>query len=83
MYCEKTAVQLGDGNIFYFTKTNSKGRGRKTWNEWVKDDMKRLGLVEDDGDKWRSLTTGNRPALPQCGNEGVILYGLRSRDVKG
>jgi len=27
------------------------------------------------------LTTGSRPALPQCGNEGVILYGLCSRDV--
>jgi len=25
-----------------------------------------------------SFTTGNRPTLPQRGNEGVILYGLRS-----
>jgi len=25
------------------------------------------------------LTTGNRLTLPQCGNEGVLYYGLRSR----
>jgi len=44
-----------------------------------------LGLVNDDAhyrDKWRSLTTVNHPTLPQCGNEGVILYGLCSHDVK-
>jgi len=55
------------------------------WNECVKVDMKRLGLVKDDAhnrEKWRSLTTGNHQTLPQCGNEGVILYRLRSRDVK-
>jgi len=46
--------------------------------------MKRFGVVKDDDhnrDKWRSLTSGNRPTLPQCGRESVILYGLRSRDV--
>jgi len=51
----------------------------------VKVDMKRLGLVKDDAhnrDKWTSLTTGNRPTLPRYGNEGVILYGSLSRDVK-
>jgi len=52
----------------------------------VKIDMKRLGLVKDDAhnrDKWRSLTTANRPTLPQCVNADVILYELRSsRDVK-
>jgi len=45
-------------------------------DECVKFDMKRLGLVRDDAhiqDKWRSLTTGNRPTQPQSGNEGVIL----------
>jgi len=45
----------------------SKGRGRMTWNECVKVDMKRLGCVEDDAhnrDKWTSLTTGKRPTLP-------------------
>jgi len=26
----------------------SKGRGRKTWNEWVKIDMKKLGLLKED-----------------------------------
>jgi len=55
------------------------------WNESVKINMKRLGLVKGDAhnrDKWRSLTTGNHPTLPQCGIESVILYGLRSRDVK-
>jgi len=44
-----------------------------------------LGLVKDDAhnrDKWRSLTTENLPTLPQCGNEAVILYKLRSSDVK-
>jgi len=38
----------------------------------VKFDMKRLSLVKDDAynrDIWRSLTTGNRPTLPQYGNE--------------
>jgi len=47
--------------------------------------MKRLGLVKDDAhnrDKWRSLKSESRPTLPQCSNECVILYGLRSRDVK-
>jgi len=51
----------------------------------VKNGMKRFGLVKGDAhnlDKWRSLTTGNRPTLPQCGDEGVIFFGLRSRDVK-
>jgi len=46
------------------------------WNECVKVDMKRLGLVKDDAHnrgKWRSLTTGNRPTLPQCGNAGVVF----------
>jgi len=28
------------------------------------------------------LTTGNRPTLPQCGKEGVVLNGLRSLDFK-
>jgi len=28
--------------------TKTKGRGRMTWNECVKVDMKRLGLVKDD-----------------------------------
>jgi len=66
--------------------TKSKRRGRKTLNESVKVDMKRLSLIYDDddhtGDKWRNLTTGNRPTLPKCGNDGVILHGLCSRDVK-
>jgi len=28
--------------------TNGKRRDRKTWNECVKDDMKRLGLIRED-----------------------------------
>jgi len=51
----------------------------------VKVDMKRLSLVKEDAhdrDKWKNFTTGNRPTLPQCGNEGVILYRLCSRYVK-
>jgi len=46
------------------------------WNECVKDDIKKLGLVKDDAhnrDKWRSLTTENRPTLPQCSFQCVIL----------
>jgi len=39
--------------------------------------MKRLGLVKYDAHN--EMSEG---ILPQCGNEGVILYGLRSRDVK-
>jgi len=43
--------------------------------------MKRFCFVKDDAhnrNKWRSLTTvstENRPTLPQCGDESVILYG--------
>jgi len=47
--------------------------------------MKSLGLVKDDAhsrDMLRSLTTGNRSTLPQCDNEDVIRFGLRSREVK-
>jgi len=47
--------------------------------------MKRLVFLKDDAhnqDKWKSLTTGYRPTLPQCSIEGVVLYGLRSQDVK-
>jgi len=61
------------------------GRGRKTWNECVKVHMKRLGLINNNAhnrEKWRNLTNGNRPTLHQCGNDGVIIYGLRFRDVK-
>jgi len=50
------------------------------WKECVKVNMKRLGLVKNGAhnrDKWRSLTTGNRSTLPQCGNhDGVVFYGL-------
>src|SRR5450432_1712266 len=45
------------------------GRGRKTWNECVADDMKELGLRGEDAQdriRWRGLMSGNRPRLPQC-----------------
>jgi len=51
--------------------------------ECVKVGMKRSNLVKDDAhnrDNWS--TTGNRPTLPQRGNEDMILHGVRSRDVK-
>jgi len=38
-------------------------RGRKTWNECVKVDI-RPGLLKDvaqNRDRWKSLTTGNSP----------------------
>jgi len=40
-------------------------------NEYVNVDTKRLSLVKNDAhnrDKWKSLTTANRPTLPQCSN---------------
>jgi len=60
------------------------GRGKKTWNEHVKVESKRLVLVKNDAhyrDEWSNLTTGNSPTLSQCGKKGVVLYGLRSHDV--
>jgi len=47
------------------------------WNECLKVDMKKLGLVKDDArnrEKWGSVTIGSRPTLPQCGNEVSLLY---------
>jgi len=41
-------------------ESKTKGRGRKTWNECVKVDMKRQGSVKDDAynrDKRKSLET--------------------------
>jgi len=41
----------------------------------VKVAMKRFGLIKEDAqnqDRWRSLTTRNRPTLPQCYNEGLF-----------
>jgi len=57
---------------------------KKAWNENIKVDMKRFGLVKEDAqnrDRCRSLTTANRPTLPQCGNEGLVLYGFHSHDI--
>jgi len=51
----------------------------------VKADIEWLGLIREDTPiryRWRSLISGNLPTLPQCGEEGVVLYGLRSLDVK-
>ena len=39
------------------------GRGRKTWQECVKDDMKRFGLRREaaqDRAMWRNAIVGNR-----------------------
>ena len=41
-----------------------KGRGKKTWGECVKGDMKLLGVKPEwalDRDMWRSSLLGNRP----------------------
>jgi len=32
--------------------------------------------------RFKSLKSGNRPTLPQSGNEDVVLYELHSDDVK-
>ena len=65
--------------------TRPRGRPRMTWNECVANDMKELGLRKEDAQdrtRWRGLISGNRPTLPQCGNEDSGRYHLRSRDVK-
>jgi len=65
--------------------TKSKGKGRRTWNDSVKVDIKSPILIKDDAhnrDEWRSLTTGSRPTLPECGDEEGILYGLSFCDDK-
>jgi len=52
-----------------------KGRGKKTWVECVKDDMRRLGLKKEDAQdrkRWRGLSLGNRLTLPQRGKEEVV-----------
>jgi len=46
----------------------------------------KLGLVKDDAHndnrvKWRCLTTGNRPTLPQCGNELAQSCGYFATDL--
>jgi hypothetical protein len=43
--------------------TRRKGRGRKTWQECVKEDMKRMGLRCDAQDRtmWRNGVFGTRP----------------------
>ena len=41
-----------------------KGRGRKTWNEVVEEDMRKRGLRREmamDREYWRSHIVGNRP----------------------
>jgi len=52
----------------------------------VKVAMKRLSLAKNDAHnlvKCNSLTSSRiRLTVPQCGNESVILYGLRYWDVK-
>ena len=43
--------------------TKGKGRGRKTWVECVKDDLKELGLKKEytmDRELWKNLTSGKR-----------------------
>ena len=42
--------------------TKSRGRNKKTWEECVRQDLKRLGLKKEwaqDRTKWRGLTGGN------------------------
>ena len=43
--------------------TKGKGRGRKTWVECVKDDLKELGLKKEytmDRELWKNMTSGKR-----------------------
>jgi hypothetical protein len=54
-----------------------KGRGRKTWDECVRKDMKGLGLRKEDAQdrvRLKGMTYGNRSTLPKCGNEDVGGY---------
>jgi len=60
---------------------NGKERGRKTWNKCMMVDTKKVGFIREDAlirDTWKSLTSGNRPTLPQGGKEAVVLYELSS-----
>jgi len=70
---------------FQVEETKDKMRVRKTLKECGKVDMKMLGFVKYDAqnrDRWMSMTTGNRKTLPKYSIEGVVFYGLRSRDIK-
>jgi len=56
-------------------------------SECVKVDIKRLGLIIDDAhnrDMWRSLTTGTRPALSQCGDNfrSTLLFICRPDNLE-
>jgi len=55
--------------------TYGKKRGRKTWNEYWKIDMKRCRLIKEDAwdrDRSRSLTNLNCSKLSQC---GILISG--------
>jgi len=55
--------------------TKSKGSVRIMWNECLKVDMKRLGLVKEDArdqDKWKRLAIGTRSTLLQSGHECLV-----------
>ena len=46
------------------TVTGERGRGRKTWEECVADDMRKLKLKQNDAQDralWRDVFLGNRP----------------------
>ena len=48
----------------------SRGRGRKTWNECVEEDMKRLGLKRVDAQDrivWRNAIVGKASDLRKHG----------------
>jgi len=54
-------------------ETRDKVTGRMTWNECVKVDMNKLGLVKEDAqnrNRSRSLTTEIPSTQPQCGIGG-------------
>ena len=51
------------------------GRGRKTWYEFVKDDMKALGLHPEWAvfrDMWRGFISGERLTLAERGKIDVL-----------
>jgi len=71
--------------VLELEETKGKGRCRKMKNDYMKIDVKRLGLIMEDAlirDMWRSLTSGIRPALQHSGKKGVVFDVLHSCDPK-
>jgi len=57
----------------------ARGRPKKTWDECVGQDLRRLGLRREsaqDRMEWRCLIVGNRPTHAEHGKMDVNLYNV-------